>query len=86
MLAPATQVKTPKTETPLESDLQNIKSAILQGQLGLSEGGVPIGAALFKSDGTCLGVGRNRRVQQGSAIRHGEVGDLSDCRDCEELR
>jgi cytosine/creatinine deaminase len=73
MLAPATQVKTPKTENPLASDLQNIKSAVLQGELGLKEGGVPIGAALFNSDGVCIGVGRNRRVQQGSATRHGEV-------------
>lgn len=43
-----------------------------QGELGAAEGGVPIGAALV-ADGRLLGVGRNRRVQEGSAIRHGET-------------
>ncbi|KAF8591677.1 cytidine deaminase-like protein [Ramaria rubella] len=42
----------------------------------MSEGGVPIGAALVSADGVVLGVGRNRRVQQGSAIRHGEMDCL----------
>jgi cytosine/creatinine deaminase len=40
--------------------------------LGWAEGGVPIGAALVH-DGQVLAVGRNRRVQMGSAIRHGET-------------
>jgi cytosine/creatinine deaminase len=46
--------------------------AIEQARLGRSEGGIPIGAALVV-DGEVLGVGRNRRVQLGSAIRHGET-------------
>ncbi|ORY48825.1 cytosine deaminase [Leucosporidium creatinivorum] len=78
MLAPATQVKTPKTENPLAFDVENMKHAVKQGELGLSEGGVPIGAALVDSKGAVIGVGRNRRVQQGSATRHGET-------DCLEL-
>ncbi len=41
-----------------------------------AEGGIPIGAALVADDGTVLGVGHNRRVQQGSAIRHGETDAL----------
>lgn len=50
--------------------------AIEQARIGRSEGGVPIGAALVADDGTVLGVGRNRRVQDGSAIRHGETDAL----------
>jgi cytosine/creatinine deaminase len=46
--------------------------AIEQARLGRDEGGVPIGGALVV-DGTVLGAGHNRRVQLGSAIRHGET-------------
>ena len=49
-----------------------MKLAIEQARIGRQEGGIPIGAALVV-DGELLGVGRNRRVQQGSAIRHGET-------------
>lgn len=47
--------------------------AIDQARIGWKEGGVPIGAALVTNDGEVLAVGRNRRVQLGSAIRHGET-------------
>ncbi|MGN2636942.1 nucleoside deaminase [Nocardia takedensis] len=40
---------------------------------GLSEGGVPIGAALFDADGTLLGSGHNRRVQSGDPSMHAET-------------
>lgn len=40
---------------------------------GLSEGGVPIGAALFDADGTVLGRGRNRRVQNDDPSVHAET-------------
>jgi cytosine deaminase len=46
--------------------------AVEQARTGLAEGGIPVGAALV-ADGTLLAVGRNRRVQLGSAIRHGET-------------
>ena len=49
--------------------------AIEQARTGRDEGGVPIGAALV-ADGRVLGAGRNRRVQAGSAIRHGETDAL----------
>lgn len=49
--------------------------AIEQARIGRDEGGVPIGAVLV-ADGNVLGAGRNRRVQQGSAIRHGETDAL----------
>ena len=51
--------------------------AIEQARIGRDEGGVPIGAALV-ADGRVLGVGRNRRVQDGSAIRHGETDALEN--------
>ena len=54
-----------------DEHLPLMKLAIEQARIGRQEGGIPIGAALVV-DGEVLGVGRNRRVQQGSAIRHGE--------------
>lgn len=51
--------------------------AIEQARIGRSEGGVPIGGVLVV-DGNVVGVGRNRRVQQGSAIRHGETDALEN--------
>ena len=47
--------------------------AIAEARLGLAEGGIPIGAALFRSDGTLLGSGHNRRVQEGDPSIHGET-------------
>lgn len=73
MLAPKEVVKTPPTSSPSVFDLQNIRHAIFQAEQGLKEQGVPIGAALVRNDGVVIGVGRNRRVQQKSATRHGEV-------------
>ncbi len=46
--------------------------AIEQARIGRDEGGVPIGGALV-ANGVVLGAGHNRRVQLGSAIRHGET-------------
>jgi creatinine deaminase len=51
--------------------------ALDQARLGRQEGGIPIGAALVV-DGEVLGVGRNRRVQMGSVIRHGETDCLEN--------
>jgi cytosine deaminase len=47
--------------------------AIEEARLGLAEGGVPVGAALFKQTGELLSRGRNRRVQQGDPSIHGET-------------
>ncbi len=47
--------------------------ALEEAQQGLDEGGVPIGAALFRRDGTLLGRGHNRRVQDGDPSVHGET-------------
>lgn len=56
-------------------DLRFMEHALAAAREGMAEGGVPIGAALVV-DGRVLGVGHNRRVQQGSAIRHGEMDCL----------
>ena len=42
-------------------------------RVGLDEGGIPIGAALFHRDGTLLGAGHNRRVQEDDASIHAET-------------
>jgi len=47
--------------------------AIAEAQVGLAEGGIPIGAALFSSDGVLLGRGHNRRVQNDDPSVHGET-------------
>jgi cytosine deaminase len=50
-----------------------LKIAIEEARLGLAEGGIPIGAALFRGDGTLLGRGHNRRVQDNDPSVHGET-------------
>lgn len=57
---------------PQRTDEYFLGLAIEEAQRGWDEGGVPIGAALVH-DGEVLAVGRNRRVQMDSAIRHGET-------------
>src|SRR5258705_9968730 len=47
--------------------------AIQEAKLGLAEGGIPIGAALFHSNGTLLGRGHNRRIQDNDPSVHGET-------------
>jgi creatinine deaminase len=59
------------------SDHEFMKTAIEQARAGLEEGGIPIGAALV-ADGKVLGAGHNRRVQEGSAIKHGETDALEN--------
>jgi len=61
-----------------DRDHEFLALAIAQARIGRDEGGVPIGGALVADDGTVLGVGHNRRVQQKSAIRHGETDALEN--------
>ncbi|KAK9898371.1 cytidine deaminase-like protein [Cystobasidium minutum MCA 4210] len=62
-----------------EQDKLGMQKAIEQAELGLSEGGVPIGACLIRnSTGEVLGVGRNKRVQKGSPTLHGETDCLEN--------
>jgi creatinine deaminase len=50
-----------------------LEKAIEEARRGLTEGGIPIGAALFDSNGKLLGSGHNRRVQDGDPSAHGET-------------
>lgn len=50
-----------------------LATAISEARKGLSEGGIPIGAAIFDASGRLLGAGHNRRVQNGDPSMHGET-------------
>lgn len=49
-----------------------MQAAIDEARLGREEGGIPIGSVIVYQ-GRIIGRGHNRRVQQGSAILHGEM-------------
>jgi creatinine deaminase len=50
-----------------------LATAVAEARAGLAEGGIPIGAALYGADGTLLGRGHNRRVQDGDPSLHAET-------------
>ena len=54
-----------------------MQAAIAEARAGLAEGGIPIGSVLVHQ-GRIIGRGHNRRVQQGSAILHGEMDALEN--------
>lgn len=54
-----------------------MQAAIDEAELGYAEGGIPIGSVLVHN-GRIIGRGHNRRVQQGSAILHGEMDALEN--------
>lgn len=54
-----------------------MRAAMEQAKKGLAEGGIPIGAVIVH-EGRIIGRGHNRRVQQGSAILHGEMDALEN--------
>ncbi|MEA9983791.1 MULTISPECIES: nucleoside deaminase [Subtercola] len=55
------------------TDAQKLAVAAAEARRGAAEGGIPIGAALFAADGTLLGSGHNRRVQDDDAAMHAET-------------
>jgi len=55
------------------ADIELLAVALEEARAGLAEGGIPIGAALFAADGTLLGRGHNRRVQDDDPSVHGET-------------
>jgi creatinine deaminase len=66
--------------TPLDNVTTNefpseqwLNIAIEEARIGLAQGGIPIGAALFNAAGHLLGRGHNRRVQDGDPSIHGET-------------
>jgi cytosine deaminase len=50
-----------------------LATAVAEARAGLGEGGIPIGAALYGADGTLLGRGHNRRVQDDDPSMHAET-------------
>jgi len=56
-----------------------MKAAIEEAKEGLAEGGIPIGAVIVYQD-KIISRGRNRRVQKGSVILHGEMDALENAR------
>lgn len=62
---------------PTDADLNHLAAAVAAAKAGRATGGIPIGAALVV-DGAVLATGSNQRVQQGSAIRHGETDCLEN--------
>ena len=57
------------------NDAELLAVAIEQARIGRAEGGIPIGAAILIDD-EVVGAGHNRRIQNGSAIHHGETNAL----------
>jgi cytosine/creatinine deaminase len=53
--------------------VQMLTVALEEARLGFEEGGIPIGAALFKQSGELVSRGHNRRVQQGDPSVHAET-------------
>jgi cytosine deaminase len=55
-------------------DAKNMLAVALeQALMGLSEGGIPVGGAIFRTDGTLISRGRNRLVQNSDPSMHGET-------------
>ena len=59
--------------TEIERYRAMLEVALEEARIGRSEGGVPIGAAMFDGEGKLLASGRNRRVQQDDPSVHGET-------------
>lgn len=55
------------------TDQEMLQVAVEEARMGLAEGGIPIGAALFDRDGNLLGRGHNRRLQENDPSIHGET-------------
>jgi cytosine/creatinine deaminase len=77
-IAKMTNCKDPKLPYPLSETetavyRQMLAVAFEEAQQSYSEGGIPIGAALFTQEGKLISRGHNRRVQEGDPSIHGET-------------
>ncbi|MBJ7880422.1 nucleoside deaminase [Gelidibacter salicanalis] len=54
-----------------------LEAAIEEARKGYAEGGIPIGSVIMHNN-KIIGRGHNRRVQNGSAILHGEMDALEN--------
>ena len=77
LAAPAPPVPTEVSVRRMTLDIATARDwlavAVEEARLGLAEGGIPIGGALVAADGTVLGRGHNRRVQDDDPSMHGET-------------
>ncbi|MEM6333642.1 MAG: nucleoside deaminase [Planctomycetota bacterium] len=67
---------------------QLLDAALEQAELGLAEGGIPIGAVIADASGHIVSTGRNRRVQNGDPTAHAEMESIRNAgrrRDWPEL-
>lgn len=55
-----------------------MQAAIEEARKGRDEGGIPIGSVIVHKN-AIIGRGHNRRVQEGSAVLHGEMDALENC-------
>ena len=60
---------------PTEDDQRFMRLAFEEARRGFDEGGVPVGSVLVEA-GRLVAQGRNRRVQEGDPIAHGEMDCL----------
>lgn len=58
-------------------DRKFLDAAYEEARKGLAEGGIPIGSVLVR-DGEIIGRGRNRRVQKGDPVLHGEMDAIQN--------
>lgn len=54
-----------------------VQAAIAEARISLEEGGIPVGSVLVHGD-KIIGRGHNRRLQDSSVIRHGEMDALEN--------
>lgn len=59
-----------------------MKLALEQAKIALSEGEVPVGAAVVKN-GEVIGVGRNRRENKKNSLAHAEIEAINNA--CEKI-
>lgn len=63
-------------QLPLRQEMEKyMREAIREAQLGLEQGGIPIGSVLVR-DGKIIARGHNRRIQQGDPTAHAEIDCL----------
>ena len=55
-----------------DNDRKFMALALEEAKMGYDEGGVPVGAVMVEDD-EVIGRGRNRRVQEGNPVSHGET-------------
>jgi cytosine deaminase len=61
------------SEERYTTDSAMLAVAVEEARTSLAEGGIPIGAAIFRADGTLVSRGHNQRVQQNDPSIHGET-------------